>query len=199
VKLENAKLLDLDSVDPSSGATFRQQVDAIRMKIDEGKATDADFDTFNQKIKAAGYDGYKLEVTDQAQPFNQIHIFPESATKVKAEAFTKTDLSALPEFDESAMQRAKDSLLEKDGGLFSDAGYAKNLVEEANQPVEIKTPENFKKDLEETMQTLDRMEKNGFLDESQITSLAETKQTMEFLNSREQVANDFVNCLFGGG
>lgn len=199
VKLENARILDLDSLDPETGATFRQQVDAIRMKIDEGKATDADLDAFNQTLKSAGYDGYKLEVTDQAQPFNQVHIFPESVAKVKAEAFTKTDLSALPEFDQSAMQRAKDSLLEKEGGLFSDAGYAKALNEEAAKPVQIATPEKIKKDLEESTQTLDRMEAGGFLSDEQVLALAETKKTLEFINSREQVANDFVNCLFGGG
>lgn len=205
IKLENARILDLDR--PlleipelkdvvTEARTVRQYLDAVRSKIDSGETSDADFEAVNQAVKNAGYDGYKLEVTDQAQPFHQIHIFPESVAKVKAEGFAKTDLDALPELDRTALQRAQDSLMEKDGDLFTDTEMRAELMKQ--EPVVIKTPENVKKELEESMQTLERMEKNGFLTDEQMASLAETKQTMEFINSREQVANDFVNCLFGG-
>jgi len=201
IRLADAKLLDLDQpileipelADMKIEAqTMREYIDSIRNKIDDGSATDADMDAFTATIKAAGYDGYKLEVTDQAQPFNQIHIFPESANKIQTTKHHPADLNAVPPFSSEATPNR----FNKENGLFFDAAAQKEF-DEFVMPEAIKM-EDVKLAVDENFKTLEKMDSEGFLD-------AETKQMIEvmktertFFEKLPEVVNDFAKCLAGG-
>lgn len=217
VRINEAKLIDLDtpttSLDPEviglrealpenlrpyfeNVETLRQGIDNIRGAIDEGSLKDVDFENMNAAIKGAGFDGYKLAVSEGKQQFNQIHLFPESGSKAQASGYRKVDADALPELDADTLNKTAEYRLDKKSQLGFDDDVqieADNLV----VPKEINEAE-ISKQINENFATLERMEQQGLLSEDVAGMVAEMKKERSFYEKLPEMVNEFTNCLLGG-
>ncbi len=211
ISLEDARLFDLDKpveLTPEEFATlpesiqgilqeaesYRDAVTQMRQLVDEDELTEQAFEEMNAFVRSQGYDGYKL-AHDGENPFHQVHIFPESASKLKQGALYKADVASVPQPNQARMAKETQTMGSPESDLFFDAA-AKKEWDDFTVPAEKEIADTAKV-LDEHVATLDSMEKAGMLDPEMKKVVETIKEEKSLYEQVTKAAADFAFCLLG--
>ena len=178
----------IDSVD-----NIKEAQAYIRNAIDNGVLDDTDFDTFMAAIKDSGVDGLKF--TDEANGHNGVFVYPEAVAKAKEIGRYEADTASSPKPDKQKIEEVRKV---SESNVFEYDKAAQKEFDDLPDPKDI-APEERKLIVDDTMKTLEDMEKLGLIDDPDdlaiIKKIKEDKQTTESLL---EAAQDFANCIISG-
>jgi hypothetical protein len=158
---------------------------------------EADQKSVLDAIKAQGYDG--LSMVDSAKGHNAVHLFPEAAAKIQEQSRFKSDPKAVPSLDPKVLDEMTAKARSRENEIGFDPALDKEFSEFA-LPEEFKSIESSKleADMDDTMNRLSSMDKEGFLSQESKEILETVKQSKMERQSRLEVIKDFATCLLSG-
>lgn len=204
VSIDNIKTLDLDVKEDFSSIDFSDNIKKILEeastlrealeKLDEAEIKE----DFIEKVKESGYDGF-FE-SDSTNGHNSYQLFPEAIAKMQDEVKFKTDSSAVPDINPEMVDNIRAEATSRENELEFDVKTQKEF-EPFVLPEEFKTNDfnKIETELDETVKSMDGMEKDNILSSESKKTLESVKKSKEFRTKAVDFVNDFVGCLFAGG
>lgn len=173
--------------------TIKDAQNYIRNAINEGVLEDKDFDNFMDTIHAKGVEGLKF--TDEAKGHNGLYLYPEAMKKIKETGRYEADTKATPMPDREKLAQETKAANEN---LFE---YDKSTQKEFDDLPEVKdiSPEERKSSVEDSIKTLDEMEKAGLItDKEDLELLKRIKEDRQTTEELIEATKDFANCIISG-
>lgn len=205
VKLNDTKLMEADkAIDPEVLKAMglpenvsKELSEAPSLKKALLSLSEEDQKTVVSALKAQGFDG--LSQADTVNGHNSVHLFPESIAKIQEQARFKPDIKAVPSLDPKALDDMVSAARSRENELGFDPALDKEFSEFV-LPEEYKSVESSKleADMEETMNRLSSMDKEGILSQESKGILESIKQSKMERQSRLEVIKDFATCLLSG-
>lgn len=178
----------IESVD-----NIRDAQNYIRNAIDEGILDDTDFDTFMTSIQNSGVDGLKF--TSEEYGHNGVFVYKDAIVKAKEKGRFDADTKAAPQPNMEKVEQAR--LKSQDQDFEMDRALQKEL-DDLPDPRNI-APEERAMIVEETLSTLDEMERLGLIDDPEdLAALKAIKENRKNDQDLIEAAKDFASCLISG-
>lgn len=191
--------LDSLEIDPgianviASVDNIRDAQNYIRSAIDEGVLDDTDFDTFMNAINTSGVDGLKF--TSEEYGHNGVFVYKDSIVKAKEKGRFDADTQAAPTPD---MEKVEQARLKSEDNVFEMDRSLQKELDDLPDPKDI-APEERAAIVDETLNTLDEMERLGLIDDPEdVAFLKSFKEDRKNSQDLLEAAKDFASCLLSG-